>query len=67
MLNFSEANGFGWTAWPLTPLNWPFLYGISHLSQESIIKPPAEVKSLKIDEDEDIGEEEVAFENRYYF
>ena len=19
MLNFSEANGFGWTAWPLTP------------------------------------------------
>ena len=43
------------------------MYGISHLLQETIIKPPDEVKSLKIDEDEDIEEEEVAFENRYYF
>ena len=23
MLNFSEANGTGWTAWPLTPLTLP--------------------------------------------
>ena len=32
--------------------------------QEKIIKPPDEVKKLKIAEDEDIEEEEVAFENR---
>ena len=33
--------------------------------KENIIKPPDEVKKLKIAEDEDVGEEEIAFEDRY--
>jgi len=40
------------------------MMGTAEENLETIIKPPDEVKSLKIDEDEDIEEEEVAFENR---